>query len=211
MKERELELLRSLEKYLPQAAVPWALAKMKQHGIHLRITGYRQSKLGDYRPPRPGEPHRISINHHLNPQAFVITFVHEVAHLEVFLKHGKGVAPHGPEWQEHYARLLYEMCRLGALEAEIRHYLESRGFRHGASSCSDPTLLRLLRHYDRPIHPEVVLLEEVPEGAVFVLANGRLFRKGPLKRQRFLCRCLKTGKDYLIHHLTEVRPFPSAS
>lgn len=183
---------------------------MKQHGIHLRITGFRQSKLGDYRIPRPGEPHRISINHHLNPQAFAITFVHEVAHLETFLKYGRNVAPHGFEWQDHYARLLDELCRLGALEAEIRQYLAARGYRHGASSCSDPVLLRMLRHYDKPLHPEVVLLEELPEGTVFILANGRTFKKGPLKRQRFLCRCLHTDREYLIHHLAEVRPWRSS-
>lgn len=206
MEGRDENLLRSLRKYLPEPAVGWALQKMKQYGIHLRITGFRQSKLGDYRIPSPGEPHRISINHHLNPQAFVITFVHEVAHLETFLKYGRAVAPHGPEWQEQYARLLAEVCQLGALETEIRHYLESRGFRHGASSCSDPVLLRLLRHYDNPVHPEVVFLEDVPVGTVFVLANGRAFRKGPLKRQRFVCRCMRTGKEYLIHQLAEVRP-----
>jgi SprT protein len=41
----------------------------------------RSSKLGDYRPPQRGLPHRISVNHNLNQHEFLITLIHEMAHL----------------------------------------------------------------------------------------------------------------------------------
>ncbi|MCS6979026.1 MAG: hypothetical protein N2050_07330 [Flavobacteriales bacterium] len=195
-----------LHKYLPAQAVPWAVQKLKYHGIQLRITGFRQSKLGDYRPPKAGEPHKISINYNLNPQSFAVTLVHEVAHLETHLRYGHSVAPHGPQWQERYAILLREVGMLGAFSPEVFEYMAKSGFRHGATACSDPHLLRLLRKYDTPWVSGLKLLEQLAPGDCFITAGGRLFRKGPLRRTKYVCTCLRTGREYLIHYMTEVRP-----
>lgn len=74
--------------------------------IHLRITGMRASKLGDYRPHPTGNGHQITVNHDLNPFAFLITFTHEVAHLVCYERYGHRHEPHGREWKRHFRELL---------------------------------------------------------------------------------------------------------
>ena len=51
----------------PRRCASWIV-----QNIHLRITGMRASS-GDYRPPT-GNGHQITVNHDLNPFAFLITF-----------------------------------------------------------------------------------------------------------------------------------------
>ena len=47
--------------------------------------------------------------------------------------------------------------------------------------------------------------DTLPEGAVFALPNGRQFKKGALRRNRFLCRDLGNGREYCVAGLAEVR------
>lgn len=211
MTERDRQLLNILQRYMPEKAAEWALGKIKHHRIQLRITGYRRSKLGDYRPSDKGQFHRISINYHLNPQAFTVTFVHEVAHLETYLGWGSPVAPHGPEWHTVFARLMCEVLKLKALHPTVENYFRIHGFRHAASACSDPQLTRLLRTFDQVSDPEIMLLEQVPAQGFFIMPGGRVFRKGPLQRTRYKCICMHTGQSFLIHHLMEVKWCPSGN
>jgi len=75
-----------LAQYIPEEAIDKVLNRIIEKKVHLKITRGRRTKLGDYRPPVRHSNHRISINHDLNPYAFLITFIHEFAHLLVTLK-----------------------------------------------------------------------------------------------------------------------------
>jgi len=97
MSEKQ-QLLAVLKKYLPVGTEEYATELLLRHRIHLHIKRPRQTKYGDYRPPAAGENHRISVNKDLNPYAFLITFLHEVAHLLNFEKHRGRVQPHGQEF-----------------------------------------------------------------------------------------------------------------
>ena len=88
MKETEL-----LGQYLPSEAVEEVYHWLVEKKIHLKITRSRRTKLGDYRPPINHPNHRISVNHNLNPYSFLITFIHELAHLMVFEQFGNKAAP----------------------------------------------------------------------------------------------------------------------
>lgn len=211
MTERDKQLLTVLQRYMPEKAAEWALDKLKQHRIQLRISGYRSSKWGDYQPPDKGPLHRISINYNLNPQAFTVTFVHELAHLETYLRWGSHVAPHGPQWHQTFAHLMREVLNLKALHPAVENYFRKHEFRHAASACSDPQLRRLLRTFDPVTDPNIMLLEQVPPGGFFIIPGGRVFRKGPLQRTRYKCTCVHTGQSYLIHHLMEVKWCPSGN
>jgi SprT protein len=71
-----------------------------------------------------------------------------------------------------------------------------------ASSCSDTSLLRVLKKYDDRQH--TVLLEELPEGTTFLYGADRLFVKGEQIRKRFKCKEVKTRRMYLFNPLAEV-------
>ena len=97
-----------LYKYIPEKAVPAISEWIYKFDFKLRIKKSRSSKYGDYRPPMKGENHLITINYDMNKYAFLITLVHEIAHLSNWNKHKDSVKPHGDEWKLHYKMLMQQ-------------------------------------------------------------------------------------------------------
>jgi predicted SprT family Zn-dependent metalloprotease len=79
---------------------------LRFYKIHLTVTQHRKSILGDYRHRTHFSNHRISINGSLNKYSFLVTLLHEIAHLLTFEKHGNRVMAHGNEWKTIYGSLL---------------------------------------------------------------------------------------------------------
>ena len=84
-----------LAKYIHEDAAKIIAQWIVDTKCRFRITKSRSSKFGDYRPPYGFAGHRISVNHDLNPYAFLITTVHEFAHLKTWNEHKHLVKPHG--------------------------------------------------------------------------------------------------------------------
>ncbi len=95
-----------LLEYLPEKAVPEILNWLENSNVQLKITRNRHTKLGDYRPPIKHKFHKISINYDLNKYNFLITLIHEFAHLNIWEQFKNRVKPHGKEWKEEYSKLL---------------------------------------------------------------------------------------------------------
>ena len=74
-----------LKKYLPEETVMVISEWIIEFDFKLKITKERKTRLGDYTSPRGDLNHTITINYNLNKYAFLITLVHEVAHLVSFL------------------------------------------------------------------------------------------------------------------------------
>ncbi|HMF72871.1 MAG TPA: hypothetical protein VK616_15440, partial [Flavitalea sp.] len=72
-----------------------------------------------------------------------------------------------------------------------------------ASSCADESLMRVLRNYDAK-KPGQILVEQVAEGKLFDIGQGRIFKKGKKLRKRYQCVEIKTGKLYLFSPVYEV-------
>lgn len=195
----------ALRPFMPEAALTFAAAFLVEHRVQLTLTRNRATKLGDYRHPWQGRGHRITVNQTLNPYAFTVTLVHEFAHLLVWEKYQNKVLPHGSEWKKAFTWLMKPLLTEAVFPAQLLPVLHRYFESPKASSCADPDLMRALGQYtDRPEH--IKLLEEVPEGSLFAtLRPARVFRKLEKRRTRFLCLELKTGKHYLVHHLTEVQ------
>lgn len=196
--------MRVLARYVPRESVAWCAEFVLRHAVKMKITPERTSKLGDYRHPFGKDGHQITINHDLNPVAFLVTFVHEAAHLETWVKHRNKVQPHGKEWQAEFARLLREVMDLRAFPEEVVHHFLSRGDSLAASSCSDTRLNKILRKYDKD--NGTLLLEELEPGTVFSMKNGDTFRKGEKQRTRYRCFSLEKQRWYLVSGVAEVSP-----
>jgi len=197
------ELLVILKKYLPEGSADYAHDILWKYGIQLRIKKPRATKLGDYRPPQPGEAHRISINKDLNKYAFLVTFLHETAHLINFEKRGFKVQPHGLEWKQEFQLVTKPMLHETILPNDVQNALHRYLKNPKASSCTDPFLFKTLRNYDdRPDY--MVLLESIPLQTVFRTKDGRIFTKVEKMRSRYRCVENQTGKIYLVPGLLEV-------
>jgi len=191
-----------LHKYIPEKAVPVISEWIYKFDFKLKIKKSRASKYGDYRPPVNGQNHQITVNYDMNKYAFLITLVHEVAHLTNWNRHRDTVKPHGEEWKLHYKMLMQQFLHPEVFPADVIAALRKYMSNPAASSCTDINLQRVLKRYDD--RQSTVLLEDVKEGATFVYNGTRHFVKGEQVRKRFKCKEVKTNRLYLFNPLTEV-------
>lgn len=198
------EVRQSLGRYLPADAVDTCFGWILQYRIRVRIKRSRQSKLGDYRPPQSGLGHTITINHDLNPYAFLITFTHEVAHLTCFLKYRDRVAPHGEEWKREFRFLLSGFLNRSIFPEDVAEAVARYLQDPAASSCTDLGLSKALRKYDTNTEGWHHL-EDIPYNSTFTIRNGQHFRKGHKLRKNYECTDLQSRHKYFIHPLMEVR------
>src|SRR5271169_4802340 len=108
-KEAPIEYLR---RWIPAGAAQLALDYLNHYQVHLTITRERKSILGDYRHATRTSNHRISVNGNLNSYSFLITLIHELAHLVTFMEFGNQVQSHGKEWKLIYRKMLEDFIRL---------------------------------------------------------------------------------------------------
>lgn len=204
MNSQKEKVSRSLEKYIPKVYIPYVVDLMFSEKLTFRISKPRKTKAGDYRPPFKGESHRISVNGDLNPYAFLITTIHEFAHMTAHIKYGSQVKSHGVEWKDEFRRLLLPVLEIKELPKDIEGALLRSLNNLKASSCTDIHLSRALKKYNKVDKP-VVLLEDLSNNAYFRL-DKKNFQRGVLRRTRYLCKDVNTGKNYLVSRLAEVEP-----
>ncbi len=190
-----------LQKYIPKSTVDQVYQWLQEYQIHLKISKKRSSKLGDYRSPHKGKGHQITVNHDLNRYAFLITLVHEVAHLIVWEKYRNKVRAHGKEWKETYRELMTPFLGGNIFPEDVEAALINYLGKSYASSGSDLNLSRTLQQYDAD---PGLTLENIAEGSIFCLPNGKTFKKGPLNRKRYRCISMDNNKVYLVSALIRV-------
>jgi len=190
-----------LSKYIPQAAIDPIYDWLKENRIHLRISRARTTKLGDYRSPHNGKGHQITVNHNLNPYAFLITLVHEIAHQQVWIKHGNRVKAHGREWKDTYRKLMDPFIDSGVFPDDVKQALIRYMGKSYASSGTDLNLSRVLQRYDA--EPGLTL-EQIREGSTFRIPGGKTFIKGSLNRKRYRCIRTDNNRVYLVSALAQV-------
>ncbi|AIM36164.1 hypothetical protein KO02_05215 [Sphingobacterium sp. ML3W] len=195
----------TLRKYMPEVAAPIISRWINDTGCLLKISKSRSTKFGDYRAPYRGAGHRISVNHDLNPYAFLITTIHEFAHLKTWQQFKHQVKPHGIEWKDNFKQLMDPFLQLEVFPQEIKDavvkYLENPA----ASSCTDLHLFRTLQRFDKQSE-QIFTVEMLPEKEHFKLKNGRIFQKQSKIRKRYRCLEIMTNKVYLFSPIAEVDP-----
>jgi SprT protein len=194
-----------LNNYMPATAIPAVLHLLNLYVVQLTITKERKTVLGDYRHALSNKTHRISINGNLNKYSFLITLLHELAHLVTFVQFGHKVMAHGKEWKQSYKTLLKDFLTPTIFPEDICLVLSSSLNNLPASSCADENLMRVLRRYDAPTLQHA-LVEEMADGALFAIENGNVFKKGKRLRKRFQCTEVHSGKLYLFSGVYEVKP-----
>ncbi|HEY9048794.1 MAG TPA: SprT-like domain-containing protein [Ohtaekwangia sp.] len=191
--DKVLEILRL---HIPADAVAYCFDLWKSSPFTLKLTRSRQTKVGDFTSRRTKSHPQITLNHDLNPYLFLTTYIHEVAHLKVYLQFGSRVDPHGEEWKTTFTELLVPLLWENVFPEEILHELRRHMINPKASSFADTALTQAFRKFDKNAH-QFAILSDIPEGSIFKL-QGRYFKKGKLRRTRVLCRELQSKRDYLV-------------
>ena len=188
-----LEILRS---HVPASSIEYCFSLWKSCPFELKLSKSRQTKVGDFTSKRSRKHPRITLNNDLNPYLFLTTYIHEVAHLKIFLRYADRVDPHGEEWKQTFTDLLIPMLWENVFPEELLHELRRHMINPKASSFADTKLTEAFRLYD-PDRNHAAILSHLPEGSTFQL-QGKYFKKGKLRRTRVLCKELKSKRDYLV-------------
>lgn len=194
-----------LKKYLPEQSVEIISGWIIKFDFKLKITKERKTRLGDYMPPHNGLNHTITINYNLNKYAFLITLVHEVAHLVTFNEFKNTVNPHGTEWKKNFQKLIQPFLNTDIFPLEVFAALRKYIQNPAASSCSDIQLLRTLKLHDE--NNNSIFIEHLELNTLFLYNGSRIFKKGEKIRKRFKCIEINSGSVYLFNPLTEVEIF----
>jgi len=202
MPKKEVHIAQ-LQDYLPAGTYEPVLAYLRQYKVHLTVAKERKSVLGDYRHRTHHANHRISVNGNLNNYSFLITLLHELAHLVTFEQYGNKVQSHGKEWKTIYGQFLHQFLLHKIFPADIEKELQQSLKNPAASSCAEDGLLRVLRKYDTDKNG-YRLVEELPVQSLFRTSDGRIFQKGVKLRKRFKCVEVATGRLYLFSPVYEV-------
>ncbi len=192
------------QRFLPAESIDYVLNLFYKFPVKFKIVNGRKTKLGDFRAGRSGEKHQITVNGDLNMYSFLITTVHEFAHLVTFEKYGHKVSPHGEEWKQEYRKLLLPLLDKKMVPKSIENALVRSLERTKASSCADVHLSRALMEFDK-LNDGLLPLEKLNKNTTFVLQD-RIFKKGELRRNRFLCEDVETRRKFTINCLAVVKP-----
>jgi SprT protein len=198
-----------LKKYLPEQSVNLIAQWIVEYDFKLKIKRERSTRLGDYTAPYNGLNHTITINHNLNKFSFLITLVHEVAHLVTYNEYKNTVLPHGKEWKQNFQKLMQPFLTTDIFPLEVFAALRTYLKNPAATSCTDINLLRVLKLHDED--SDLLFLERIPANSLFLYNGSKIFKKGETIRKRIKCTEIKSGAVYLFNPLTEVQVFDSAN
>ncbi len=191
------------QRFVPEKAVDYCVHLYQILNFDFKIKKARRTKFGDYRLDRQTGHQTITINNDLNPYAFLITYLHEVAHLQTFQAYGNNIAPHGVEWKNEFKAVSAPMIRQTVFPEEIKSRVITYLSNPKASSCSDPILYELLKRYDPK--SDKVFLKSLQVGEKFSF-NDKEYIYLERKRTRMVCKQTTTNRKYLINQLAEVIP-----
>lgn len=198
-----------LKKYIPEPCVPLIASWIIDLDFKLKIKKERSTRLGDYTSPRNGLNHIITVNYNLNKYAFLITLIHEIAHLVTYDEYKNTVNPHGVEWKKNFQKLIQPFLSTDIFPLEVFAALRKYMQNPAASSCTDVQLLKTLKLHDE--ETGTVFLEYLPFNTHFLFNGSRIFVKGEKIRKRFKCKEINTGLIYLFNPLTEVELFETTN
>jgi len=194
--------LEPLRKYLPESMD----ISVFEHWLHqepcsITVKSPRSTKLGDFRPPRPGKLPAITLNSNLGPYQFLTTFVHEIAHLKTWNTYGRKAAPHGAAWKKQFGEMLTKLATDTGLDESYRTAIIHHSHRPKSHTGADLNLYSTILSLDHEAVP--LLLKDLKPGEDF-LFRARQFSFVELRRTRALVSEKHTGKQYTIPLLAEV-------
>ncbi|MBO0949927.1 sprT domain-containing protein [Fibrella sp. HMF5405] len=185
---------------MPTLAVTYCQQLQQQYPFGFRIVKPRRTRLGDFRALPNGTAH-ITVNADLNPYAFLITYVHEVAHCAVYHTYKRAGKPHGPIWQSQFQRLMAPLLTESIFPADVLAPLRYYMSRPAATTAAQPALMQALRRYNvqspaAPVQGQLVL-RQLAEGQLFLLQK-KTYMKGKLRRTRIVCKDIQSGRSYAV-------------
>ncbi|TAF98003.1 MAG: sprT domain-containing protein [Cytophagia bacterium] len=184
-----------LQQHVPVAALNYCHDLWLRYQFDFIATRPRRTRLGDFRA-ETGKRDQITVNQNLNVYSFLITYLHEVAHLEVFRTYKRRQPPHGTAWQNHFRALLVPVMNPDvfpdAVLVPLLHYARAPK----ASTGSHLPLMQALKAIDQP-DTNLVMVSQLAEGTLFEL-DKKIFIRSTMRRTRIVCIEQQSQKRYTV-------------
>ena len=193
---------RVFSKYIPLHFVPYLVDLYSSVNVSLIIKNPRKTKFGDFKPLKKTGWTQITINNNLNEYGFLITALHEFAHLLVYETYRNNVSPHGKEWKDAFKTLLIPVLESKKLPEDIQKPLLESISNIKSSTCYNYDLYKAI--VSRDDLSNLCFLEKIENGGQFQF-NGLTFVRGDIRRTRFICTELETKNSFLFHGLAKVK------
>ncbi|ANW95457.1 hypothetical protein AXE80_03810 [Wenyingzhuangia fucanilytica] len=187
--------------YIPISSKKALEQLLNNYTFHLKIVNGRKTKRGDFRATKPIAS--ITINNNLSKEQFLITLVHEIAHLDTFIKHPKAKA-HGVEWKQNFQRLMLPFLNNHIFRDEILNPLAKHLINPKATTDSDPVLSTKLDQINSKIDNDKYFIFDLKPGVLFTL-NNRKFKILNKRRTRYECLEISTNKKFLVRGSAPVK------
>ncbi len=192
-------MIDTVSKYIPEEAVKLVNEILTNHPINIKIVNNRITKHGDFKKLENGSL-QITLNKNLNKYQFLLTLIHEIAHLITYKSH-KIVKPHGIEWKQNFQLLMLPFLQPTIFPNNVLSVLANYLKNPKASTGSDVYLTYALKQYDEMSGKNFIF--ELQHGSIFTF-NNKSYKKGNKRRTRFECIELDSNKTYLFNQNAEV-------
>lgn len=136
-----------LAKYIPEKAYHYVETLLNQHTLFLKITKPKRSRAGLYFFDQKRGRHAIYINGNLDKYNFLITLIHEYAHLVARIQYGQKIKPHGPEWKSTFRELMKPLLHTDIFPPAIISHVRSHMSNPAATHFRDKELLQAIDRY----------------------------------------------------------------
>ncbi len=193
-----------LQQKVPAEAAEYCYKLWEENPFSFTIARTRSSCFGNY-ILRNGS-HKITVNHDLNTYAFLLTYIHEVAHMHTQLQKTnprKKIQPHGIEWKYNFQKLMQPVMQQSIYPEIILKPLTEYMTNPAASSVGYAPLQEALRSFDER-QEEGIPLSQVLDNQWFEFRKA-IFQKLEMRRTRVLCVERKSKRRYTIMAVAKVK------
>lgn len=201
--EESISFQKSLTKYIGESAAVFVETETRGLVFHLKVTKSRQTKYGDYMESFGGKKQRITVNGNLDKYSFLITLLHELAHLKAFSDFGKNIQPHGLEWKNTFSNYLIAAIKINLFPNEV-----AKAVQYYYVLKNDYTLSSRSKIVDKiNVYLNISIpkrLDGIPINTCVHLQIGMNVQIIEKRRTRYLCKDLSNNKMYLVHKDAEV-------
>lgn len=184
-----------LERHVPAPAVSYCYDLWERYQFDFVASRPRRTRLGDF-TAHPSRRERITVNVNLNPYNFLVTYLHEIAHLEVYRQYKRRQPPHGNAWKTHFRGLLLPVMNEANFPLSVLTPLLDYAKNPTASTGTHLPLMQALKTIDAP-QTHLVMVSQLSEGQIFRL-NQKVFVRGTQRRTRIVCVEEASRKKYLV-------------
>ena len=192
-------MIEILSKYIPENAIELVDEILIDHPVSIKIVNNRTTKHGDFKKAINGSL-QITVNKSLNEYQFLLTLIHEIAHLVTYKKNGR-VKPHGIEWKLNFQHLMLPFLQPSIYPQNMLPYLANYLKNPKASTGADVNLTYVLKQHDEMSGKNFIF--ELQHGSIFTFKN-KSYKKGNKRRTRFECVELTSNRVYLFNQNAEV-------